>query len=59
METLIQKIVEKDATILGQYNSQVANLIEYRKKLSVEHIANDLKNQLNSVLSFNNRNILE
>lgn len=59
METLIQKIVEKDATILGQYNSQIANLIEYRKKLSVEHIANDLKNQLNSVLSFNNRNILE
>lgn len=56
MQELIQKITEKDTLILSQYNEQVNNLIEYRKTLNVESIANDLKSQFAFITAFKNRN---
>lgn len=55
MQLLIQKIVEKDTLFLDQYEQQVANLINYRKKLSVEYVALDLKKQLELEPPFKNR----
>jgi|GEM_PF-992582 len=59
MENLMQKIIAKDVVILDQYNNQIANLIEYRKKLSVKYIADDLEKQLNLIPSLKNRKTLQ
>lgn len=56
MELLVRKIILKDKEVLGQYESQVTNLIEFRKKLSVSFVAKDLIGQLNHIPSFKSRN---
>jgi len=55
MQLLIEKIAANDVTVLSQHSQQVANLIAYRKKFSVEYIATDLKCKLDSIPALKNR----